>query len=163
MPYTDLQQLLDEATAWGFHCYEKSIEIDDFTEPVIEVLTERLPQKVSPLTTLIVYRLDEAYLETGEDDTAFGGRRVPRYELFIFPICTDAVQLASDRAWARGIWEDLRPLGRSVGGYVNSMTEVDDERVLAAYGREKLDRLARIKAEYDPGNVFHRNVNIKPV
>ncbi|ALE73332.1 FAD-linked oxidase [Pseudonocardia sp. EC080610-09] len=164
MHYTELQQLLDEGAAWGFHCYEKSIEIGDFTEPVIEVLTELLPQKVSPLTAMIVYRLDEAYLETGEQDTAYGGRRIPQYEVFLSPVCADPQELVRDRRWARAIWDDLRPLGLGIGGYVNSMSdEVDDERVLAAYGREKLDRLARIKAEYDPGNVFHRNVNIKPV
>jgi hypothetical protein len=162
MPYAALQQLLDEGTAWGFHCYEKSIEIDDFTEPVIEVLTELLPQKASPLSVLVVYRLDAAYAEVGEEDTAFGGRRVPRYELFVFPICTDAETLVVDRAWARGIWDALRPLGMSIGGYVNAMTDEEADRVLAAYGRTKYERLARIKAEYDPGNVFHRNINIKP-
>jgi FAD/FMN-containing dehydrogenase len=162
MPYVALQQLLDEGTAWGFYCYEKSIEIDDFTEPVIEVLTELLPQKVSPGTVLVCYRLDGAYAEVGEEDTAFGGRRVPRYELFVHPICTDAETLAVDRAWARRIWDALRPLGMSIGGYVNSMSEEDSDRVLASYGQAKYERLARIKAEYDPGNVFHRNINIKP-
>lgn len=32
MPYTEVQKLLDEGTAWGFHCYEKSVEID--TSPI---------------------------------------------------------------------------------------------------------------------------------
>jgi FAD/FMN-containing dehydrogenase len=162
MPYVALQQLLDEGTAWGYHCYEKSIEIANFTEPVIEVLTELLPQKASPLTVLVAYRLDAAYAEVGEEDTAFGGRRVPRYELFVFPICTDPETLVLDRAWARKIWDALRPLGLSIGGYVNAMTDEEADRVLAAYGENKYDRLARIKAEYDPGNVFHRNINIKP-
>ncbi|SHK62700.1 FAD/FMN-containing dehydrogenase [Pseudonocardia thermophila] len=164
LPYTELQKVFDEGTAWGYHAYEKTIEIDDFTDPVIDVLVERLPQKASPLTVLIAYRLDAAYTEVGEDETAFGGRREPRCELFLFPICPDPDTLVADRAWARGLWDALRPLSRSIGGYVNSMSgDVEEERVLAAYGREKLDRLAQIKAVYDPGNVFRNNVNIKPV
>lgn len=70
---------------------------------------------------------------------------------------------ASDRAWARGTWELLRPLAPDAGGYVNFLSEPgDEERVRATYGAAKYERLARIKAEYDPGNLLHRNANIKP-
>ena len=47
------------------------------------------------------------------------------------------------------------------GTYLNSEFDVDQERVRASYGH-KLDRLARVKATYDPDNVFHRTANIRP-
>jgi FAD/FMN-containing dehydrogenase len=74
----------------------------------------------------------------------------------------EAEVLAVDRVWVRTAWEALRPLASNTGGYVNFMADADQERVRESYGPAKYDRLARIKSEYDPGNVFHRNANIKP-
>jgi hypothetical protein len=47
------------------------------------------------------------------------------------------------------------------GAYVNFMMDEGQERVRSAY-RGNYDRLARIKAKYDPDNVFHVNQNIEP-
>ena len=69
--------------------------------------------------------------------------------------------LEADRAWVRSFWEALRPHASGAGSYVNFMSEYDEDRVRASYGAAKYDRLARIKARYDPDNVFHLNANIK--
>ena len=107
------------------------------------------------------YHLAEAFCEADPDATAFGGSRVPQYTTFIVAVTPNGEALPGERAWARGLANALRPFALDAGTYVNGMTDQDDHRVRAAYGA-KYARLARIKAEYDPGNVFHRNTNIKP-
>jgi len=47
------------------------------------------------------------------------------------------------------------------GAYVNMMMEEGHERVEASFG-ENYERLAGIKAKYDPDNLFHVNQNIPP-
>jgi hypothetical protein len=125
------------------------------------VITDQLPLKQSPLSVALFYRLDEAYSEVAEDATAFSGGRSPRYALFIVAVCPTPELLAADRTWVRSFWEAIVPYGRGIGSYVNAMSDSDDDRVRASYGA-KYDRLAAIKAQYDPRNVFHRNANIKP-
>ena len=75
----------------------------------------------------------------------------------------DAELLAADRAWARGVWEALRPHAIGSGdGYINSLTDLSDDGIRGSYGTAKYGRLAKIKCEYDPDNVFHSNANIRP-
>jgi Berberine and berberine like len=61
----------------------------------------------------------------------------------------------------RNYWSALVEHAVGMGSYVNFMTDYDEERVRSAYV-EKYARLEQIKAIYDPTNVFHLNVNIKP-
>jgi FAD/FMN-containing dehydrogenase len=62
--------------------------------------------------------------------------------------------------WARDYWEELHPYSAG-GAYVNFMMEEGEARVKATYG-ENFDKLAAIKAKYDPHNLFKVNQNIKP-
>jgi FAD/FMN-containing dehydrogenase len=161
MPYMALQQLLDEANTWGLHTYDTSAYFEDVTDEAIEVLTEHAPRKNSPLSVVLFYRLDEAYSEVGEDDTAFGGGRTPRYVGFLLGFSPTADIYPAERAWIRSLSDALRPMMMGDSAYLNSLSEDDDHRIRASYGH-KYDRLAAIKAKYDPGNIFHRNANIKP-
>jgi FAD/FMN-containing dehydrogenase len=161
MPFTALQQLVDEANAWGFHYYDKFAYVDDLSDDVIGVIAEHLPRKASPLSVLLLYRLDGAYAEVGEDATAFSGGRTPRYAAFTIAVCPVPELLDADRTWVRGMVDALAPYA-APGAYVNALDDSTEDRVRSAYGPEKYARLAAIKAKYDPQNVFHRNANIKP-
>jgi len=62
--------------------------------------------------------------------------------------------------WARGYYDALHPFGAG-GAYVNFMMDEGDDRVRATY-RGNYDRLATVKAKYDPDNFFRVNQNIRP-
>jgi FAD/FMN-containing dehydrogenase len=162
MPYTALQQMLDDAAPPGILAYERALYLDDLTDEVIAVITDFAPRKSSPMSFAPAFHLDGAFAEVDEAATAFGGGRRSCYVLNTACIAPSPDLLEADTAWARAFWEALVPHARDTGSYVNFMVEEDQERILAAYGPEKYRRLAAIKAEYDPENVFSHNANIKP-
>jgi hypothetical protein len=163
MPYVELQKMQDEGNAWGFHSHEKSTFVEDLSDEVIEVLTGHVPCKKSPMSLVLISRLDGAFSQVGDDETAFAGGRSSRFHVAIVGLAPNADLLSADREWVRGCRTALRPYALDSGeGYINAMVEIGPDRVQAAYGRAKYDRLARIKTEYDPEKIFHLNANIKP-
>jgi FAD/FMN-containing dehydrogenase len=163
LPYVVLQQLLDEANGWGSFAYDKGAYVEDLSDEVIELVTELVPAKTSPMSALLFYRLDGAYSTVSDADTAFSGGRSPRYAAFILGIAPDAGGLAAERPWVRGFWDALRPYAIGAGdGYINATADHAHDRVRASYGPAKYERLARIKAEFDPDNIFHLNANVRP-
>ena len=163
MRYTELQQLLDAANAWGGYAYDKSCYLAGLSGPVIDVITDHVPAKTSPMSALLFYRLDGAYCRAGEQDTAFSGGRSPRYGAFIIGMGPDERVLAAERDWVRGLWSALRPHAMADGdGYINVNTDYAGEGLRGAYGAAKYERLARVKAGYDPDNMFHLNANVQP-
>jgi FAD/FMN-containing dehydrogenase len=163
MPYVVLQQMLDEANAWGQHGYDKATYVENLSDQVIEVFTEQVPAKNSPASAAFFYRLDGAYSGVGDDETAFSGGRSPRYAVFMVGLAPDAGLLAAECRWVRDFWAALRPHAIGSGdGYINGSTDARNDQVRNSYGDAKYQRLAAIKAEYDPDNVFHLNANIPP-
>jgi FAD/FMN-containing dehydrogenase len=62
--------------------------------------------------------------------------------------------------WCKDYYAAMQPHA-SGGAYVNFMMEEGQDRIKASYGIN-YERLAKIKAKYDPDNFFHINQNIKP-
>ena len=161
IPYTALQQMFDEGAPWGVHCYDKGLHLDELSDAVIDVLVEHVPRKLSPLSLVPIYALGGAYARVPQDATAFNAPRKPSFAISAVGVVPDPAMLEADRAWSRALCAALKPY-ESAGSYINFMADYDDADIVATYGQEKYDRLARLKAEYDPDNVFHRNVNVKP-
>ena len=162
IPYAALQAMFDESAPWGILGYEKALYLEELSDAAIEVIVEHVPRKQSPMSFVPIFAVGGAYSRVGDADTAFGGSRNARFFFNIAAVAPTPDLLEADRTWVRNLWEALRPFAADSGSYVNFMSEYEDDRVRAAYGPDKYDRLARIKAEYDPENVFHLNANIKP-
>ena len=64
--------------------------------------------------------------------------------------------------WAKALCADMAPYAGG-GAYLTVSVDEGKERTVAGYGgQDKYKRLARVKAEYDPDNIFHLNHNIEP-
>ncbi len=162
MPFVELQKMFDEANAFGSFAYDKALYLSELSEDAIKVVAEHLPRKTSPLSPLFFYRLDGAYCEVDDEGTAFSGGRSPRYAVFIIAVTDGSEKLVAETRYVRSFWDALQPHAMGVGSYVNGEAEYVDDRIRKSYGLEKYARLARIKATYDPDNVFHLNANIQP-
>ena len=162
MPFVALQQMFNDFATWGTFGYEKALYLDELTDAAIAVIGEHVPKKTSPLSFCPTFTLAGAYRNMADAGTAFGGSRSAGYVFNIEAAAPNREIYEADRSWVRNFWEAMRPHATGSGGYVNFMVEEDEARVRASYGEAKYQRLARIKAEYDPDNVFHRNANIKP-
>lgn len=93
------------------------------------------------------------------DDNAFGFRRAG-YEYWIHTYWQDSAERSSATEWVDAFFVAMRPF--STGAvYVNDLEEEGESRVRAAYG-DKYDRLAQLKARFDPENFFRSNQNIVP-
>jgi FAD/FMN-containing dehydrogenase len=161
IPYVAVQQMLDEANHHGLFAWEKGVNIDQLTPEAIEAFTTQIEQKRSPLSIALFYRLDGAYAEVDPDATAFGGSRAPHFAAFLVGASPDADGLPAERDWVRATWGALQPFAMDAGVYVNGLSDYDEYRARSVYG-DKYERLADLKARYDPDNVFNRTAPIRP-
>ncbi|MEY2581716.1 MAG: hypothetical protein QOE09_1565 [Ilumatobacteraceae bacterium] len=161
IPYVALQQMFDASAPWGVQSYEKAVYLEDMSDGAIDTILEHQATKMSPLSFVPIFVLGGAYRRAAGDASAFGGNRDTGYIVNISASTPSPAEFEAERAWVRTYWSALVKHAAGVGSYVNFMTEYEEARVRSAYG-SKYDRLQRIKAAYDPNNVFHLNANIVP-
>lgn len=157
MLFTDLQRRRDGSSP-ARQSYWKSGYIADITDEFIDVMMEYV-QKTSGTTIVEVVALGGAVARVPADATAFGSRE-GRFAYGIFGLWNDPAENPEQMAWIREFYEALQ--AHSVGGaYINYVDADEAERMAAIYGGG-YERLAQIKAKYDPENLFRINHNIVP-
>src|SRR4051812_21404349 len=159
MPLPALQSAFDPIYPPGEQWYWRA----DFVEEIPDEAVEQHVAFASTLPnwkcTMHLYPIDGAAHRVGATDTPWGYRNA-NWSQVIVGVDADAANAEEVKDWAIAYHEAVHPFAAG-GAYVNMMMDEGQERVKASYG-QNYDRLAKIKAEYDPGNVFHVNQNIQP-
>lgn len=159
IPYPSLQSMFDGAFPPGRRHYWKAGFLKDLSGDAIDVMARFAAERPSPLSAAGLQQLHGAAARVSPDATAFA-HRDSHYDFLILAQWDDPANTEKNVDWAKSFFEAMRPfLERGV--YVNDLGQEGEERVRAAYG-SNYDRLARIKAKYDPDNLFRLNQNIAP-
>jgi FAD/FMN-containing dehydrogenase len=131
---------------------------NELTDDAIAVHVEYGNKLPSWKSTMHLYPVDGAAGRVGADETAWGYRDAIWCGVTA-GVDSDPANAAAISEWARSYSDAMKPHVMG-GGYLNFHMDEPD-RVRGMYG-SNYDRLAKIKAQYDPGNVFNVNQNIKP-
>jgi FAD/FMN-containing dehydrogenase len=160
-PWLGLQSGFDAIFPKGELRYWKSRAVSELSENVIGEIVELAGRRPSPLTDIVIWHHGGAMSRVGETETAYGGRDT-QFLVTAEASWADPAQNDEAIAWAREVWDAMEPYttGRV---YLNfpGLGEEKDELARAGYG-ENYERLAALKAKYDPDNLFRMNINIPP-
>jgi hypothetical protein len=135
----------------------RTMFLDRLGEPEAATVLDHLRRGTSPLRLVQLRVLGGAISRVDPDATAFAHRR-SRIMVNVHDADTDH---AAARRWVDGAARDLAQ--DDPGAYVGFLGPDDGpERIHAAYPPKTLARLRRVKAAYDPENLFRHNDNIPP-
>jgi FAD/FMN-containing dehydrogenase len=159
-PFVSWQQAFDPLLTPGRRNYWKSHGFTDLGDAAIDLLGEYVGKLPTPECELFIAHLGGAVNRVPAAATAYPHRDV-NYMLNVHTRWGEPSQDRACMGWARELFDRLAP--HATGGvYVNFMPDDEAQRVSrGAYG-PNYERLARLKAEYDPENLFRLNQNIGP-
>ena len=157
-----VQHLIDDDFRDGHRYYTKEAHLEELADEAIDKLVEfwqAMPPGLGGEVEIL--GLGGAIGDVAEDATAFSNRH---YQMWLnFAMSWD--DPADDEDFmerSRSIVRDLKPwVGQGV--YLNMLNVDELDRVAEAFGREKYARLGRVKAQYDPTNLFRTGYQIQPV
>ena len=163
MPYPVLQQMLDGAAPPGLRNYFRGGYATELSDDLIEIVLDHGSRLPSPMSAVDLHHMGGAVGRVGAGDTAFSGRAAA-YTYNLRSTWTDPAEDDEHIGANRELAAQLAPLSQG-GSYVNFLTDTGGDsngRVRAAYGEAAYQRLARLKREFDPGNLFRATYNIRP-
>ncbi len=157
-----LQSMFDGLYPPGDQWYWRADFFEEISDEAVAIHVRYAQELPTWQSSMHLYPVDGAAGRVPKEATAWNYRNA-KWGMVIVGVSPDPADNERLIDWTRSYWHELHPRSAG-GGYVNMMMDAADEgqdRVRAAYG-DHYDRLARIKAKYDPDNLVRVNQNIKP-
>jgi len=157
MGFVDLQRGGDGAFPSGRRHYWKASFLRRLGPDAIDVLVRFAATRPSPHTKIALQQMHGVSARVAPTETAFA-HRSDQWDCIMLSQWDSPADDERNIRWARELHSAMEPyLERGV--YVNDLGDDEADRVRAAYG-PNYERLAAIKATYDPGNFFRGNQNV---
>ncbi|GIH61843.1 FAD-binding oxidoreductase [Microbispora siamensis] len=155
-PYADT--LVDGAVAPpGVHLVTRSAFVGEESVPeVLRILAEAGAAEGAPF--IAVRSVGGAVSRVPQDATAYAHRQAEL--LVVTTVAGPMPVIQSARPALETIWSRLAP--HVSGAYANFLASAGEEDVAAVYPARTYRRLAAVKRQWDPGNLFARNHNVRP-
>jgi FAD binding domain-containing protein/berberine-like enzyme len=159
LSFLQLQTMADSDFPRGRRYYTKSGYFSYLDDTSVDRLVEAVAKIPSAQTQIEFAYLGGAAGQVTANETAFGDRSAP-FIMNLLANWSDAADDAANISWVRQLFQRLRP-GMKPGVYINFMSGDEQDRVPEVY-QERLQRMAMVKAHFDPKNFFRLNQNIAP-
>jgi FAD/FMN-containing dehydrogenase len=157
--YCEQNGLFDPSLPRGAFNYWKSQFLTDLSDDAIRAIVDVYQGAPSPMCQLVVEHFHGVASRVPVTETATA-LRTTGYNVVIIGQWLDHTMTDRCTAWCREAHATLKPFLRPLR-YVNYLDADDAGENASGYG-ENYPRLREIKRKYDPDNVFHINVNVKP-
>jgi FAD/FMN-containing dehydrogenase len=122
-------------------------------------MLERIEASDASIRVAQLRALGGAITRVPADATAFA-HRDRKIMVNVAAFIDEPSQRAEREAWVRDLSAELRQ--GPPAAYVNFLVDDGADRIREAYPGGTYERLARVKATYDPANLFRRNQNVEP-
>ena len=163
MPFSMVQTAFDPLFPMGkLQSYWKAQNLADLPDKAAEVIAARANQRPSPLTLVVTFQMGGAINRVGATDTAYAERSAA-WMSSIDGNWENPTDTAANIAWVRESFRQIAPYstGTTYTNFTGQADETAGALTTTAYGAN-MNRLRRIKAQYDPDNFFRLNPNILP-
>jgi FAD/FMN-containing dehydrogenase len=160
LPFPALNSLFDDSVPKGMQHYWKADFVTELTDDAIASHVEHGKKTPHISSSMHLHPINGAARRVAADETAFG-HRDKNFSPVVAGIWDDPADNEANIKWVKDYYESIHRYSDSDGGYVNFMSSDDGDRAPANYGAN-YERLASVKATYDPDNLFHINQNIVP-